>query len=55
MAKLSACMTPAELLDACLIKSLDVDDMNAIENDVRGCGKYTDGFMAVLNSRKEVK
>lgn len=52
MAKLSSVMEPAELLDSCLIKSLQVDDLNVIKDSIGGCGKYTDGFYKVLNARK---
>lgn len=52
MAKLSQRMEADELLDACLIKSLEVDDLNAISKDVQGYGKYTEGFNKVLANRK---
>ena len=51
MAKLSACMDAAELLDSCLIKSLDLDDLKAIEKDLDGCGKYTGGFRTIITNR----
>lgn len=53
MAKLSACLSPAELLDTCLVKSLDVDDLNAIKDDLSGCGKYSAGFKTILSSRQQ--
>lgn len=52
MAKLSQCMDAADLLDSCLIKSLETDDLNAIRNDLSGCGKYSAGFEKVLSNRK---
>jgi len=51
MAKLSQAIDTDELLDNCLIKSLDLDDMNAIRDSVMGCGKYSDAFNKVLTSR----
>ena len=52
MAKLSQCMDAADLLDSCLIKSLETDDLNAIRNDLRGCGKYSAGFEKILSNRR---
>lgn len=52
MAKLTASMSADELLDSCLVKSLEVDDLNSIKDDVQGCGKYSDGFNKVIRSRK---
>lgn len=52
MAKLSKAMEPAELLDSCLIKALDVDDLNAISNSMSGCGKYTAAFFKIRDARK---
>lgn len=51
MAKLSQCMDAKDLLDSCLIKSLDLDDLKAIESDLSDCGKYTDGFKKVIKDR----
>lgn len=51
MAKLADVMEADELLDSCLIKSLELDDLKAIEADVAGCGKYTDGFKAIIRNR----
>ena len=51
MAKLSQCMDAKDLLDSCLIKSLDLDDLKAIESDLSDCGKYTDGFRKVIKDR----
>ena len=53
LAKLSACMDPADLLDSCLIKSLELDDLKAIEKELDGCGKYTGGFRTVITRRAE--
>ena len=52
MAKLSQCMDAADLLDSCLIKSLETDDLNAIRNDLSGCGKYSAGFEKILSNRR---
>ena len=51
MAKLSQSMQPDELLDSCLIKSLELDDLKAIEKDLDGCGKYTGGFRTIITNR----
>lgn len=51
MAKLTQMMDAAELLDSCLIKSLELDDLKAIEADVTGCGKYSEGFSKVVKNR----
>ena len=51
MAKLSACMEAKEILDSCLIKSMEVDDLNAIRNDVSGCGKWSSAFKSILSER----
>ena len=55
MAKLTQMMDAAELIDSCLVKSLDLDDLNAIEKDLDGCGKYTGGFRSVITNRKMAK
>lgn len=52
MAKLSAVLDPAELVDSCLVKSLELDDLNVIKDSIGNCGVYTDGFYKVLNARK---
>lgn len=52
LAKLDAMMPTEELLDDCLIKSLEVDDLNAISSQVEGCGKYTDAFKAIASKRR---
>lgn len=52
MAKLSECMSPEDLLESCLIKSLELDDLNAIEKELDGCGKYTGGFRTIITNRK---
>ena len=52
MAKLSQCMDADEVLDTCLIKSLEVDDLKVMENDLRGYGKYTEGYRKVMRERK---
>lgn len=51
MAKLSQCMDVADLLDSCLIKSLELDDLKAIEKELDGCGKYTGGFRTIITNR----
>ena len=51
MAKLSQCMDSADLLESCLIKSLELDDLKAIEKDMDGCGKYTGGFRTIITRR----
>ena len=55
LAKLSAMMDADELLESCLIKSLELDDLNAIANGLNGCGKYTEGFLRILARRKAEK
>jgi len=52
MAKLDSLMDADELLDSCLIKSLDAGDMETIKNDLNGCGKYSTAFARVLETRK---
>lgn len=52
MAKLDSCMKPEELLDACLVKSLEVDDLNSIKDQLKGYGKYSDGFERLISIRK---
>lgn len=53
MAKLDASMKPAELIDTCLVKSLEVDDLNSIKDQLEGFGKYTEGFKKVISLRKK--
>lgn len=53
MAKLDASMKPAELIDTCLVKSLEVDDLNSIKDQMEGFGKYTEGFKKVISLRKK--
>lgn len=55
LAKLSAMMDADELLESCLIKSLELDDLNAIANGLNGCGKYTAGFLKILERRRAEK
>lgn len=52
MAKLDSVMDAKELLDSCLVKSLDAGDMDAIAKDLGGCGKYSDAFNRLANERK---
>ena len=52
MAKLDSVMEPDELLDSCLIKSLDAGDMDTIRADVAGCGKYSAAFLKVADARR---
>lgn len=52
MAKLSLCMDVKNLLDSCLIKSLEIDDLNAIRDKVAGCGKYSEAFIQIADSKK---
>ena len=52
MAKLDSVMDAKELLDSCLVKSLDAGDMDAIAKDLGGCGKYSDAFHQLANERK---
>ena len=52
MAKLDSAMEADELIDSCLIKSLDAGDLETIKNDVTGCGKYSAAFLKILESRK---
>lgn len=54
MAKLDSIMAADELLDYCLIKSLDAGDLDTIKNDLTGCGKYSEAFEKVAKSRKEM-
>lgn len=51
IAKLSGSIATDKLLDSCLIKSLGKDDLNTIRNDLGGCGKYSEAFNKILNSR----
>jgi hypothetical protein len=41
-----------ELLETCLLRSLDIDDLNAIKNDVQGYGDYSKAFNAIINDRR---
>lgn len=52
MAKLASAMDKVELLDACLIKALEVDDLNAIRDKVNGCGEYSAAFEKLVERRK---
>lgn len=52
MAKLTDSMQPDELLDSCLVKSLEIDDLEAIAKELDGCGKYTGGFRSIMEARK---
>ena len=52
MAKLDSAMDAKDLLDSCLIKSLDAGDLDAIRNDVQGCGKYSMAFEQIAAERK---
>ena len=52
MAKLSQCMEADEILDTCLIKSLEVDDLKVMENDLAGFGKYSAAYRKVIAQRK---
>ena len=51
MAKLSLSVDIVSLIDSCLVKSLEKDDLNAIRNDLDGCGKYTEAFNKLLRLR----
>ena len=55
LAKLSAMMDTDELLESCLIKSLELGDLNAIAKGLSGCGKYTAGFLKILERRRAEK
>lgn len=52
MANLSKAMQPDELVDSCLVKALDLDDLNAISSSMNGCGKYTAAFFKIRDARK---
>ena len=52
MAKMSAVLNTCELLETCLIKALEIDDLNAIKADMGGCGKYSAAFEQIINQRK---
>lgn len=54
MAKLDSAMEPVELLDSCLVKSLDAGDLDAIKNELDGFGKYSAALKRIAQSRKEV-
>ena len=51
LAKLSQSMDVADLLESCLIKSLELDDLKAIEKELDGCGRYTGGFRTIIANR----
>lgn len=48
MAKMMSMMDLEEVLDSCLIKGLEKDDMKAISNDISGHGKYTEAFKKIM-------
>lgn len=52
MAKLSQCMEADEILDTCLIKSLEVDDLKVMEPELAGYGKYSAAYRKVIAQRK---
>lgn len=52
MAKLTKVMDADEVLDTCLIKSLELDDLKVMENDLAGFGKYSAGYRKVIEARK---
>ncbi len=52
MAKLSQCMEADEVLDTCLIKSLELDDLKVMEADLAGYGKYSAAYRKVIAQRK---
>ena len=51
MAKLDSSMTAEELLDSCLIKSLDKGDLDAIKGDLEGFGKYSVALKSIASKR----
>ena len=52
MAKMSAVLNTCELLETCLIKAMEIDDLNAIKADMGGCGKYSAAFEQIIDQRK---
>lgn len=52
MAKLDSVMEADELLDSCLIKSLDAGDLDTIKAECAGCGKYSAALLKILEMRR---
>lgn len=52
MAKLDSVMTAEELLDSCLVKSLDAGDLDTIKNELSGCGKYSAALVNIIENRR---
>ncbi len=51
MAKLDSVMTADELLDSCLVKSLDKGDLDSIKGELEGFGKYSVALNKIARNR----
>lgn len=45
-------LTLADLMDGCFTSSMEYSDMANIENEVSGCGRFTEAFREVMNMKK---
>ena len=52
MAKLLQCMTIKDVLDTCLIKGLEVDDLKGLEKDLLGYGEFSKSFTEIITDYK---
>lgn len=48
MAKMVTLLPLEEVLDTCLVKGLELDDLKAVSNDLNGFGEYSDAFRKIL-------
>lgn len=48
MAKMVTLLPLEEVLDTCLVKGLERDDLKAVSNDLNGFGEYSDAFRKIL-------
>lgn len=49
MAKMVTLLPLEEVLDTCLVKGLERDDLKAVNSDLNGFGEYSDAFRKVLD------
>lgn len=50
-AKMDSRLATEKMLETCLLKALELDDLKAIESDMKDCGKYTTAFHNVIVKR----
>lgn len=51
MAKMESMLSKQDLLKSCLVKGLELDDLNAIKKDLQGYGEYSAAFAQIINER----